>query len=836
MSGPDEVTSSSAEIDAPRKPRNLILCSDGTGQRATNADGTNVWRVYQALDREHTDPEQLAIHEDGVGSSSNKLMAALGGGMGFGLARNVRHLYSWLCANYQPGDRIYLFGFSRGAFTVRCLAGMITRFGVLKSAGLSPDELHRFVGRVWMAFKDSQRPGSGITDIEVTRFWTQRLADKFRDMLLKFRKLLKRSDESSKELPNPEFHTDVHVEFVGVWDTVDAYGLPVDELKEAFARASRIIFPWAPLHYLTMTRFNDRTLSPKINNAYHAIAIDDERHTFHPVLWDQTGTESRWKAKLLEPGEKKPSCPNLQQVWFVGMHADVGGGYPRGALSLVPLDWMMTKAEGHGLHFTGPLRAELQAKMSPQGPMHDSRSGTGAYYRYKPRPIEKLCRDHKMVAGDPERGVPVVHESVLHRIKALRGDGAPAVLPVEFQVVRNSGEPKDVRAFGHVNKPPNADCVARLTMLHWRRRFLYFLFVLWTVALLALLAVGPQMIAGNPAPPWRILGIGYLMSVVQRFTPGVVSDAIGTLRGLPFWTLTMAAILAFFAWRRHSLVGQISQLRRAAWNEAAREKLFDRKGWRPTDRFIKLVEKVDAWRNAKEHEKVFASWAVVVLTAGVFGFWAYSWFWTGVVLPGDLVADAVTVQHGAMPDFGSFELEASDPALAIGPVWQRGQQYRISVQLEGDWGDGDGSATATGRNDEPAPWAKFLMGYRDWRQPAFALLGSIGSENGQTFLIGDGCVSKVLSRDTRLFVFVNDRVCYWCPSSSGAWEHYDDNNGRATIRIERVHEATGQSVTSTCDKPLAERTSLSTALSSSASSARAFSSSSRAENASASDR
>ena len=245
-------------------PRNLVACSDGTGMRASTGDGTNVWRLYQALDREHEDVEQLAIHDDGVGSSRNKLLAALGGGMGFGLARNVRHLYAWLCTHYRPGDRIYLFGFSRGAFTVRCLAGMITRIGLLNADDVSEEELHRAVVKVWFAFKDSQYLPAGATN------------------------------GAASGLPAAAFRAAVDIEFIGVWDTVDAYGLPVDELKEAFAWASRTVFRVPPLHYLAMTRFNDRTLSEKVKNAYHAVAIDDERQTFHPVLWDATGTESRW--------------------------------------------------------------------------------------------------------------------------------------------------------------------------------------------------------------------------------------------------------------------------------------------------------------------------------------------------------------------------------------------------------------------------------------------------------------------------------------------------------------------------------------------------------------
>ena len=759
MSAPDE---------SPKKRRNLILCSDGTGARASNADGSNVWRIYQALDRRaHDDFEQVAVHDDGVGTSSNKLMAALGGGMGFGLARNVRELYAWLCMQYRQDDHIYLFGFSRGAFTVRCLAGMITRFGVLDATSLSTEELHWQVTKVWFDFKDSQydKPDS-------------------------------RDSASAGSKPRKSsglnFHGGETIEFIGVWDTVDAYGLPVDELKEAFAWVSRVFFRYKPLHYMALTRFNDRRLSPKIHNAYHAVAIDDERQTFHPVLWDVAGTTSRWKTP--SPGDDQDDIPknekgdaaepNLQQVWFNGMHTDVGGGYARGSLSLVPLVWMMTKAKGHGLVFSDALREEHQEKMSPQGPMHDSRSGTGAYYRYKPRDIKKLCEDHGMAK-------PVVHESVLQRISALAGEGAPAVLPPDFEVVDNNGEPTDSPLV------PDTDCLASLRMLHWRRWVLYFVFLLWTAAVVGLLILGPTAIAGQPAPPWKLLGIGYVMSLLQRLLPGGVSEAVGTLRGLPFWTLSLAAGLAFLGWRRHSLVGQMRELQRAAWNKAFRDRLAERKWLAPSEFGFKLLEKIDRRRAAKEHEKLIAARAVALAVFGLLVFWLYSWAASGVMLPSDFITSAPEIGYPAMDSGDDFSFDTRNPALAIGPVWQRGERYSISVASSGDWADGAADTTPNGIEGGGDWFEKAmlrLLAYRDPRQNVFALLGAVGSENGDTFVIGQGCVSGELSDDTRLFVFVNDRTCYWC-AWGGAWSYYADNKGTALITIEPVpagSDTTGQ--------------------------------------------
>lgn len=109
-------------------PKNIILLSDGTGNSAAKANRTNVRRLYRALDR--TTPDQVAFYDDGVGTQNFLPFKLLGGAFGLGLARNVRQLYAFLCRSYSKGNRIYLFGFSRGAFTVRLLVGLIIHQGI----------------------------------------------------------------------------------------------------------------------------------------------------------------------------------------------------------------------------------------------------------------------------------------------------------------------------------------------------------------------------------------------------------------------------------------------------------------------------------------------------------------------------------------------------------------------------------------------------------------------------------------------------------------------------------------------------------------------------------
>ena len=124
--------------------KKIVLFSDGTGNSSAKAQKTNVWRLFQALDQ--TTIDQIAKYDDGVGTSSNKYLAALGGAFGFGLKRNVLDLYRFVCRNWQHGDEIYGFGFSRGAYTVRALAGMLRIFGLLTAGN---QELIPYITRIY---------------------------------------------------------------------------------------------------------------------------------------------------------------------------------------------------------------------------------------------------------------------------------------------------------------------------------------------------------------------------------------------------------------------------------------------------------------------------------------------------------------------------------------------------------------------------------------------------------------------------------------------------------------------------------------------------------------
>ena len=161
------------------------------------------------------------------------------------------------------------------------------------------------------------------------------------------------------------------VEFLGLWDTVDAYGLPIETFERG---VDRWVWPLS---------IDDTELHPGINKACHALSLDDRRKAFHPLLWNEPEAAVR--------DESHTDDERLTQVWFAGMHANVGGGYPDDSLSSVPLRWIIHEAQKHELSFNRIALLDLDSKIAPYGPIYDSRSGLGGYYQYKPRPLDPAC-------------------------------------------------------------------------------------------------------------------------------------------------------------------------------------------------------------------------------------------------------------------------------------------------------------------------------------------------------------------------------------------------------------------------------------------------------------
>jgi uncharacterized protein (DUF2235 family) len=277
--------------------KRLAVFLDGTWN-AVN-DNTNVWRLKSLCSANSRDgAAQLVYYDIGVNGFA-------GGVFGKGLDTNVTEAYQWLIEHFDPGDEIFIFGFSRGAYTARSLSGLIAKHGLLKpGAPISVKQLyeryHRSSDRTLWTLLDEQRKGN-LTDASLEEKW-----------LMKY----------SQAIP---------IKMVGVWDTVGALGIPFFSIEGI----SRSTFGF--LH---------TGLRLSIENGFHALAIDEHRRDFAPTLWTVRHPKEP-KAVIAEPR----GITSVEQRWFVGAHANVGGGYDSDLLAQIPLRWMMKKASGFGLTY-----------------------------------------------------------------------------------------------------------------------------------------------------------------------------------------------------------------------------------------------------------------------------------------------------------------------------------------------------------------------------------------------------------------------------------------------------------------------------------------------------
>lgn len=273
--------------------RRLALFLDGTWN--TLNDNTNVWRLKSLCPQS---ADQKVYYSVGVGTKKGEKIS--GGAFGIGIDEEVMAAYEWIVETYAPDDRLFIFGFSRGAFTARSLAGFISKCGLLQPG--SPLSMNQLYARY--------RKG----DVPSVRA----LQDRQDGLTLEDRWIKK----YSRPIP---------IWFQGVWDTVGTLGVPLP----FFPRVSRSKFKFLE----TDLRIND-------THAFHALAIDEHRASFKPTLWQKTTPRTG-------PTYPPRDFAHVEQRWFAGAHSNVGGGYENDLLAQVPLRWMAGKAAAHGLAFTG---------------------------------------------------------------------------------------------------------------------------------------------------------------------------------------------------------------------------------------------------------------------------------------------------------------------------------------------------------------------------------------------------------------------------------------------------------------------------------------------------
>ncbi|KAL0259614.1 hypothetical protein SLS55_005351 [Diplodia seriata] len=291
-------------------------------------DPSNVTRIGRALPCSDSQQRpQIVYYQAGVGTGPSLTEKLLGGGTGSGVSENVREAYGFLANNYQHGDAVYLTGFSRGAFTARCIAALVDAIGLLTKTAM------RHFYRVFEDFEHAGEEGyrTSITE-EIPEFHIElssagkSLIERRKEYLAEYFRELKRLHKT-REIP---------IQAIGVWDTVGALGIPTTALLQ---RVGLPAFLADPLMTPNPYRFTDTTIGKNVRHAFQALALDERRSSFSPTIWEQPDAESD-QARTV-----------LKQVWFPGAHADVGGSEPDSGLADVSLAWMMSELETAGLEF-----------------------------------------------------------------------------------------------------------------------------------------------------------------------------------------------------------------------------------------------------------------------------------------------------------------------------------------------------------------------------------------------------------------------------------------------------------------------------------------------------
>lgn len=328
--------------------RRLVVFFDGTWNKV--ATGTNVERLRTLVAAADAGGRtQVCRYFAGVGVKPG-LEHWLGGAFGLGLSDNVKDGYQWLSQNWQPGDEIWLFGFSRGAYTARSLGGVIRKCGLAAPAA-GGTVTRAAIDEAYAYYRNKQEvPGDVSGGADPTEVWRRQHAAR-----------------------------DVLIRFVGVWDTVGDLGVP----------GVGSWFPFARSNY----GFHDTDLSKIVQYAYQALALDEHRADFAPTKWVRP-------ARTLAPGEKatawKAEQVEVEQRWFVGAHADVGGGETADGAGQSPdtlpeiaLAWLQCKAIGAGLAFNAPFPHQPSDDAELAAPNDSYGAFMGGIYKMLKKPFQR---------------------------------------------------------------------------------------------------------------------------------------------------------------------------------------------------------------------------------------------------------------------------------------------------------------------------------------------------------------------------------------------------------------------------------------------------------------
>lgn len=361
-------------------PRNVAIFLDGTWNDPE--DHTNVFNLYeQAIgpDVRHRDPDDETKNASQIRYYDKGVHGIIGGATGYGLSKDIREAYRFLCQHFMKNDQIFIFGFSRGAYTARSLVGMIDAVGLLPKKHLKKP--------IIQAAMDTYK-ANHISRNEIKHL--QNVQDKFKD--------------------DWDCRNNVRIHFLGVWDTVGALGIPQ--------------FGSSRIQHRDYHTMHNTEMSCIVDHAYHAMAIDEHREVFQHTPWTKIN----------------PKNIEVKQRWFVGAHSNVGGGTRDNKLNLIPLTWMQDLAEDKDLELF--RRYEMDDDLYLE-PISDSYSAFafGLYRRFISKKYHRLvdinCNHEINSEGlqNPQDNGSVnenIHESVW-KYMAINNHYRPRNIPMNLR-------------------------------------------------------------------------------------------------------------------------------------------------------------------------------------------------------------------------------------------------------------------------------------------------------------------------------------------------------------------------------------------------------------------
>jgi hypothetical protein len=527
----------------------------------------------------------------------------------------------------------------------------------------------------------------------------------------------------------------------------------------------------------------DRKLNHKIKRARHALSLDDERTTFFPVLWTERD----------EPTAANVRDERISQVWFAGVHANVGGGYPDDALAHVSLHWMMTEAERTGLEFKKGVIEEMRLASDEDGRLYDSRYGVASYYRYCPRKLVELTHDRFSDAPHDEVEIPTpkIHESMFQRLRRGARAYAPVGLPADYAVVTASG----AILRGDANPyetPRQAEARARLQErvwnLVWGRRVAYFATLAVSVYLLLLPWIHTDV--SGPASRWSFLSGP--IRIAGGLVPDMAKDWVEGFALNPGKFAFWGSIVLLLILTGRRLERRISDHMRSVWQagKTSAAPPADRLHWLRTHRYYR-----GALRLGKRYvlPTILAALIVFLIVAAVSHTASVMTASLGFACLPSKTAELVTtavIREGFRTDAFCW---------ASGVRLKDGLSYRITIERVVPWADGDIPVPdLRGFHSRRAPVLLLGVPFRRWQtQPWFRPIARIGWRGTDEYPLvpqpsatddDSAPVSRLVTRvrartSGELFLYVNDSLVElpWLRD-----RFYRNNAGTARVTVELI--------------------------------------------------